>query len=195
MVHKHKSAGFSLVELLVGIVVLLLAMAGLAGLLIKNARMNKIEQMTVEAQANARNCLSMVVQKLRSAGWDPLNVGINVVTLDPDLTDQISQIEVFADYNPEDGDSDDPGEQVLIRHTGNRVEWRQTASSSYETLAINISNDADGNGTPEPMFVPDSTTNPTRITVTITAQSPVPDARTGDFIRYTVTSDVVLRGS
>ena len=192
---KNNAAGFSIVELLVSIVVILLAMAGLAGLLISNARMNKIEQMTVEAQANARNCLSMVVQKLRSAGWDPLNVGINVITLDPNLADQVSEIEVFADFNPEDGDSNDAGEQVLIRHSVDRVEWRQTATSAFETLAINISNDADGDGTPEPMFVPDSTVTPTRITVTITAQSPVPDARTGDFVRYTVSSDVMLRGS
>jgi type II secretory pathway pseudopilin PulG len=193
--NTRRSSGFSIVEMLVSIVVLLLAMAGLAGLLIKNARVNKIEQMTVEAQANARNCLSMVVQKLRSAGWDPLNFGINVVALDPDTTDPISQIEVFADINPEDGATSGVGEQVLIRHNGDRVEWRQTPTSAFETLAINISNDADGDGTPEPMFVPDSTTNPTRITVTITAQSPVPDARTGDFVRYTVTADVLLRGA
>jgi hypothetical protein len=37
------------------------------------------------------------------------------------------------------------------------------------------------------------TPNPTRITVTITAESPVPDPRSGQKIRYTVSSDVVLR--
>jgi len=187
--------GFTMVETLIALTVLLLIMAGLAGMLIQNAHVNKNQQMTVEAQANARNTLSMVVQRLRSAGWDPLNAGINVVNLDPDLTDNISEIEVFADFNPEDGLTDGVDEQVLIRHVGNQVEWRSTPTSPFVVLATNISNDADGDGTPEPMFVPDDTVNPTRITVQITAEAPVADASTGRRVRYTVTSDVLLRGA
>ena len=41
--------------------------------------------MTVEVQGNARNTLSMVVQKLRSAGWDPMNWGIPTVRLDGEV--------------------------------------------------------------------------------------------------------------
>jgi hypothetical protein len=41
--------------------------------------------------------------------------------------------------------------------------------------------------------VPDSTTDPQRITVQITAQSPVIDPVTRDFTRYTVSSDVYIR--
>jgi prepilin-type N-terminal cleavage/methylation domain-containing protein len=196
----HDNAGFSLVELLVSMVVLLLVMIGAAGMLIQSSQVNRVEQMTVEAQANARNCLALVVAKLRSAGWDPLNVGVPTVALDPDPTDGVSQIEVFADLN-QDGETDgtatddDDGEQILIRHTGSRVEWRPTAdvSDPFVVLARNISNDADGDGTPEPMFVPDSTSNPTRVTVQVTAESARADSRTGQPVRYTVTSRVVLR--
>ena len=67
-----------------------------------------------------------------------------------------------------------------------------TRTSAFEILADNISNDANGDGTIEPMFVLDAIP-PTRITVQITAQSPVVDPNTRDFIRYTVSSDVVLR--
>ena len=94
-----------------------------------------------------------------------------------------------------DGDWNDLDEEVLIRHSGNQILWRRDASSSFIVLATNISNDADGNGTIEPMFVPDATPNPSRITVQITAQSPAPDPTSGRFIRYTVSSDVVLRKS
>ncbi len=75
--------GFSLVEFLVSVTVLVLAMIGLASLLIQNARINKSQQMAAEAQANARNTLSMVVQKLRSAGWDPTNNGFRRSTSIP----------------------------------------------------------------------------------------------------------------
>jgi prepilin-type N-terminal cleavage/methylation domain-containing protein len=195
MMRRHNQDGFSLIEMLVSITVLLLAMAGLSSLLIQNARVNKSQQMTVEVQSNARNCLSMIVQRLRSAGWDPLNQGtFTPVVLDQDLSDGIDELEVFADLDM-DGLTDSDDEQVLIRHVGNQVVWRRTNDTSdpFIVLAANISNDANGDGVPEQMFVPDLTPDPTRIRVTITAQSPVPDPTSGEFIRYTVSSDVALR--
>jgi len=192
---RDNQKGFSLVELLVSVTVMTLALSGLATLLIQNARINKSQRMAAEIQANARNTLSMVVQKLRSAGWDPTNAGLPTVTLDPDTTDSISEIEVFADLN-EDGDTLDADEQTLIRHLGasNQVVWRPTSdvNDPFIVLSGDISNDIDGDGNIEPMFVPDANP-PTRITVQITAQSPAPDPTSGEFIRYTVSSDVVLR--
>jgi len=191
MMNVHSQRGFSLIEMLVSITVLLLVMTGLASLLIQNSRINKQQQMTVEAQANARNTLSMIVQKLRSAGWDPGNQGISTLTLDANTGDTISEIEVFADFDG-DGLTDKDDEQVLIRHVNNQVVWRRDPTAAFIVLSDNISNDADGDGTIEPMFVNDAVP-PTRITVQITAQSPAPDPVSGEFIRYTVSSDVVLR--
>lgn len=192
---RRHERGFSLVELLVALLVTLAVMAGLFGLLIESSRINKSKKITMDAQANARSTLSLVVQKLRSAGWDPMNTGlIPTLTLDPDLSDPVSQIEIFADLNM-DGDTDEEREQILIRHQNGQVEWRSSndVSAPFTVLAANISNDADGDGIVEPMFVPDSTTDPTRITVRVTAQSPMRDPMTGDYIRYSVASDVILR--
>jgi type II secretory pathway pseudopilin PulG len=191
---RRYERGFSLVELLVALLVTLAIMAGLFGLLIENSRINKSKRLTMDAQANARSTLSLVVQKLRSAGWDPMNAGIPTLTLDPDTSDPVSQIEIFADLDM-DGDTDEDREQILIRHQNGQVEWRSSndVSAPFTVMATNISNDADGDGVVEPMFVPDSTTDPTRITIRVTAQSPMPDPLTGDFIRYSVASDVILR--
>jgi prepilin-type N-terminal cleavage/methylation domain-containing protein len=192
---RDDQKGFSLVEMLVSVTVMMLALSGLATLLIQNARINKSQRMTVEVQANARNTLSMVVQRLRSAGWDPTNTGLPTVNLDSDTSDANAEIEVFADLN-EDGDTLDAEEQTLIRHLGaaGQIVWRPTSdvNDAFIILSNDISNDSDGDGTIEPMFVPDATP-PTRITVQITAQSPAPDPTSGEFIRYTVSSDVVLR--
>ena len=192
---RDNQKGFSLVELLVSVAVMTLALSGLATLLIQNARINKSQRMTVEVQANARNTLSMVVQRLRSAGWDPTNAGLPTINLDSDTSDANAEIEVFADLN-EDGDTLDAEEQTLIRHLGaaGQIVWRPTSdvNDAFIVLSGDISNDSDGDGTIEPMFVPNATP-PTRITVQITAQSPAPDPTSGEFIRYTVSSDVVLR--
>ena len=186
--------GFSLLELLISLSVTLLIMTGVTQMMLHNARINKAQQMTAQAQSNARNCLAMVVQRLRSAGWDPLNVGIPSVTLDADLGDDISEIEVYADLDS-DGTTDGMDEQVLIRHVGDRIVWRRSndVSEPFVILATNISNDADGDGTIEAMFVPSSTPDPQRITVQITARSPVPDPMSGEFIRFTASTDIVLR--
>jgi Tfp pilus assembly protein PilW len=182
------------VELLVSLTVMTLVAGGLLTFLFHNARLSKTQRLTAEAQANARSCLTTVVQKLRSAGWDPMNAGIATVVLDPDTTDNISQIEIFADLDM-DGTTNGTLEQALIRHVNDRVEWRPTNSTGqpFEIVALHISNDADGDGTPEPMFVPDSTSDPKRITVTVTATSPSRDPVSNDFVRYTVSSEVVLR--
>ena len=178
------------------VAILLLVAGGLATMMIDNSRLNRSQQMTSEVRANAQNCLTLVVQKLRSAGWDPLNAGFAPVALDPNLGDAISQIEVFADRNL-DGDSGDPDEQILIRHNAGRVEWRPTAdpTAPFVVLATNITNDADGDGTIEPMFQPDSLTSPTRITVTVTARSADPDPLSGEFVTFTASTDVTLRGA
>ncbi len=190
----HAQRGFSLLELMVSLTITLLIMTGVTKMMLQNSRINRAQQMTAQVQSNARNCLSMVVQRLRSAGWDPLNVGLPVVVLDTNLGDDISEIEVYADLDS-DGTTDGVDEQVLIRHIGDRIVWRRSndVSGPFVILATNISNDADGNGTIENMFVPSSTPDPQRIRVQITARSPVPDPMSGEFIRFTAGTDVVLR--
>lgn len=184
--------GYSLVELLVSLVIFSGTIAGVAGMLVENSRINKSEQMRVEAQANARNTLSLLVRRLRTAGWDPVDTGLSPVITDANLADAVSELEIFADLNA-DGDIDDEGESVKIRHSGLDVEWRTSAAGSFVPVATNVSNDADGNGSPEPMFVPGGGSPPTRITVRVTAESPVDDPKLGEPYRYTVESEVTLR--
>ena len=134
----------------------------------------------------------MIVGQLRTAGWDPMSAGIPVVQLDTDLGDDISEIETFADLDA-DGDTDGLNEQVLIRHIEDRIEWRREASGSFEILAVGVTNDSDGDGIPEPMFVPDSLTDPTRVIVRITTESAEPDPVTRAPMRFTMASEVVFR--
>jgi prepilin-type N-terminal cleavage/methylation domain-containing protein len=187
--------GFTLIELMVSMTVMLFILAGLAQMALESSRINRAQQMTVQAQANARNCMSMVVQRLRSAGWDPMNTGLQTVAWDAVPGDGISEIEIFTDLDG-DGATNGTDEQMLIQHTNGRIQWRRSndVSEPFTILASNISNDADGDGTVEDMFVEIS--NPPladRVLVQITAQSPAPDPITGEFIRYTVQSEVALR--
>jgi type IV pilus assembly protein PilW len=187
-------AGFSLVEVLVALTIVGLATGAMAGMLIQNSQINRAQQMEAQTQADARQCLTMITQVVRSAGWDPLNTGIAPFVFDTTPLDAPQFLEVHADLN-EDGDTDDEGEEVHIRRSGEKVEWRLGDEDDYPfvTLAENIINDSDGDGVAEAMFVPDSTTNPTRVIVRITARSALPDSRSGAFYRYTLSSEVAVR--
>jgi Tfp pilus assembly protein PilW len=184
--------GFTILEALIASAILLSAMAAIGGMLLQSSRWGRSQQLAASSRSDAQSCLMMILAKLRTAGWDPMSAGIQVVQLDTNLGDNISEIETFADLDA-DGDTDGVNEQVLIRHVGDIIEWRRSASGSFETLAVGISNDSDGDGTPEPMFVPDSTTDPTRVVVQITAESPEPDPVTQAPMRFTVSSEVVFR--
>ncbi len=186
-------AGVTLPELLVSLAILSVVLVGMSSMLIQNLEVNSREQLRAEAQSNARRCMSRVVTTLRSAGWDPGNHGIPTVMLDPDLSDDVSQIEAFIDRDGNGVTSGTAFEQVLIRHVGDRVEWRTDGTGAFAVVATNITNDEDGDGTVEPMFTPDSTVAPRRIFVRITAEASSPDPKTGQAIRYTVTSEVALR--
>ena len=194
MMSPGRQRGFTLLETLIAVTILFLALTAIAGLLLQGSRMNKSQQLTVATQSDARTCLAMILAKLRTAGWDPMSAGIQVVQLDADLGDDIDEIEAFADLDA-DGDTDGVDEQVLIRRIDDRIEWRRSASGSFEILAVGISNDGDGDGNPEQMFVPDSTTDPTRVVVRITAEAPEPDPVTHEPIRYTVSSEIVFRNT
>ena len=187
-------AGFSLLELLVSLSLLLVCVTAAASMTVDGSRRTKARQMEMMIQADARNSLALIETTLRSAGWDPVNSGLQGVVVDSTPSGPDNFIEVLADLN-EDGDTGEAGEHVTFRHHDGRIEWKRTTdvSEPYVPVSENITNDANEDGTIEPMFVPDSTTNPTRITVTITAQSPARDPATGRFIRCTLTSDVVLR--
>ncbi|MDH3283200.1 MAG: prepilin-type N-terminal cleavage/methylation domain-containing protein [Acidobacteriota bacterium] len=194
MKSHHSERGVSLVEAMVSLVLILLIMSAFGGFMVQSAKINKSRLMAVETQATARNTLSLVVQTLRTSGWDPMGTGFAPVITDPDLTDNISEIEVFADLD-EDGSTNSDGEQMIIRHVNDEVQWRRTndVTESFRILGVNITNDADGDGAAEPMFVPDDPVSPTRVIVKITAESPARSAETGEFIRYTVTSEVIFR--
>lgn len=196
MTARNGQDGHTMIEMLIALAVVSLILASSAPLLVQNASLNKTKQMTMAVQADARNSMTMIVNTLRSAGWDPKQIGFSGVNTDPDPSTGDNFIVVVADLNM-DNDILDLNETVEIRHTANRIEWKTVAdpNAPFTIIAENITNDEDDNGVPEPMFLPDSLTNPSRVTVKITARSPEPDPISREFIRYTLSSDVILRGN
>jgi prepilin-type N-terminal cleavage/methylation domain-containing protein len=191
---RPRERGFTLIEVMVSLVLLVFVTTAMSGYLVQSMRTNKAEEMALATQANARNCMTMIQAALRNAGWDPRALGLTAIALDPTPAGADNYIEVFADLDG-DGDTADAKEAITIRHHNDTVEWKTTtAATTYVVLADDVTNDADRDGTVEPMFTPDSSSDPKRITVQITVRSPAPDPRTGSFMIYTLKSEITLRG-
>jgi len=184
--------GFTLIETLVSVAVFSVVATMVASTVLDGAKLTKTEQMTIAAQSDARNCVSLIEQVIRTAGWDPRNSGFAGIQMQSPAQPANNWIQIFADLD-EDGATSSNGEDVTIRLNGTTLEWKKSTAGAFEILSPNITND--GSGVPELMFVPDSAINPKRITVKVTARSPVRDPRTGQYIRATIATDVVLRGS
>jgi len=194
MASSGRQDGMSLIEVMISLAVFSLASIGITGMLIDNSRINKAEQMRAQVQANARNTVSLIAQRIRTAGWDPLELGFQAIVRDDDLTDSENYVELYSDL---DGDNtlDGVGESVRIRHLAGTVEWRLETGGSFIPLAAGISNDADGDTVVEPMLVADTADPPKWIRIRVTAESSSADPRTGEVYRYTVETEVALRGS
>lgn len=190
---ERRQQGFTLLEMMISLCIFCFCVMGLATFLLDSTRLNRRQQMAMTIQADARNCLEMVTNVMRSAGWNPRNAAFAALTLNATNPASADQIEIRADLD-EDGVISAADEDVLIRLNGTSLEWRKSAGGPFVALASDITNDENGDGNAEMMFTPDSATNPTKVTVKITAQSPVPDSRTGQYVRYTVTDVVALRG-
>jgi prepilin-type N-terminal cleavage/methylation domain-containing protein len=184
--------GFTLVEMLISLAIFSVVATMVAKTVVDGAKLTKTEQMTIAAQSDARNCVSLIEQAIRTAGWDPRNAGFAGIQLQLPAVAANNWIEVFSDLD-ENGTTVGDGEDVTIRLNGTKLEWKKSTGGAFEILSPNITNDSAG--AQEPMFTPDSITTPTRITVKVTARSPVPDPRTGRYIRATISTDVVLRGN
>jgi hypothetical protein len=183
--------GIGIVELLVSLVILVVTLVTLATMLSVNTRINGSQQLTLEVQANARSSIALIVPAIRSAGWDPTGAGFVPLQID---TVSGNWIRLFADLNG-DGDTDDASEDVTIRFQGGQIERKSTSDplAPFDVLADGISNDADANGTPEPMFTVDDVAEPTRVAVQVTARSIRKDPASGAFLLRTCASDITLR--
>ena len=105
---RSSELGFSLMELVVSLAVFSLTAAGFASMLVDNAKLNKSQQMAITAQSDARNCVTIIEQALRTAGWDPQNTGFSGITLQSPPVASNNWIQIRADLD-EDAAHDERG--------------------------------------------------------------------------------------
>lgn len=112
---RRAEAGFSLVEMLTVTAVVAIVMLLAGELITRMQRGYETQREQLEAIDNARAALDTMVRLVRMAGNNPRQLGgVLAIVPDADGNGSPDSLGVMADWNPADGDFDDPYESVLF---------------------------------------------------------------------------------
>lgn len=109
---KGRTAGFSTVAMLVSFLLLGLLLSPLVGTILTAQRgfvKGRERSTAVNAERHAHLMLSRYI---RLAGASPTGVPVTGIDPDPDGNGSFDSIRLRADFNPPDGDTADPGEDL-----------------------------------------------------------------------------------
>ncbi len=100
---EDKERGFTLVELLIGMLVGLIVLGALASTFIIQSKSYDVQEQVVEMVQSARAAMDMISHEVRMAGYDPSLSSTGIVGIPYDA----DQLQILADLN-NDGNTDDP---------------------------------------------------------------------------------------
>ena len=122
-------AGFTLTELLVSMTLLSVVMGSVVSV-ITTVQRDYARQRTRDGSMTAVRSAELLLGRVfRTAGADPNKVGITGIQAQPNGN---GSVRVRADFNPADGDTNDPLEDVTIDLSGTdmRVKWQGTGAAT-----------------------------------------------------------------
>jgi len=112
---KVSNQGFTLLELLVGMAVSLLAMGAIYSTFLSQHKSYLVQDQTATMQQNLRAAMFYMQREIRMAGCDPMNTGNFGITTGQALANSITFTEDVRGDNPgdpPDGDTGDPNENI-----------------------------------------------------------------------------------
>lgn len=139
MNNRHASmsrrAGFSIMEVMVAMAIFTVVMAALMSVVIGLQRRFVDQRERVRAQESLRVAQMTLGPLLRAAGADPKNSGLTSVNVDPDNDGIFDDLRVKTDFNPIDGDVDDPLEDVHVYVASDTMWIRWQVGAAPQPLA------------------------------------------------------------
>jgi type IV pilus assembly protein PilW len=161
----QKTAGFTLIEVMVSMTIGLVVLAAVAGTFTVQLRQNSAEEQLAQMQQDVRGALDLMVREIEMAGFKPAGVAVNGIATSTATTLRI-KLDLDSTGSTTDGATDD----ISYTYSSGVLTRTLNNPASSATLADNLTlfsfSYLDANGA--------ATTTSTavrRITINITAQT------------------------
>lgn len=125
----HDDRGFSLVELLVTMVVILAVLATVTHIFVQSDKVYRQQRSHLDRRSSTAATLDMIVRLLRQA---------QTITTDPDGNGLLDSVAITADWNPRDGDTTDPYEDIRFSAAGGALVKLEPADAAPVAFADGI---------------------------------------------------------
>ena len=134
----RSEVGFSLIEILITTGLLIVIVGAASTLFVDISKGHVAQQDASEMQQNERFAMDAVLRAVRGAGNNPLGLSFDRFDLDPDGDAQFNSLRIRSDFNPPDGDLNDPEEVLLFSVSNGVLQMTDELSGTTTELAHNI---------------------------------------------------------
>ena len=138
MTRRSWGPGFTLIEMLVALTVMSALLTAVTSTMLSLQRGFVAQRENAQAEQSLRAAQLTVAAVLRSAGANPGGGATGLLDPDPEGHGRFDNIRVVSDFNPVDGDTNDPLEDVLVLVQSDTLLVRWTAAGSPEPMAYPV---------------------------------------------------------
>lgn len=139
---KVKSAGgdqgYSLLEIMVAVAIMMLILAGISTLLVEGQRISAGQTDFLRMHQSARTAMDLMSREILMAGYDPTNPIYPFIRTPPILDPSANTLRILADLN-NDGDTSDADENVYYEWDAASNEITRDTGAGGVVIARNIS--------------------------------------------------------
>ena len=132
------SGGFSTLGMIISLVLLGLFLSPLLGTVISAQRGFVTTQERARATGNMRYGHLALTRIMRVAGSSPSTTSVQAIDPDPDGNGNFDDVRLRADYNPPDGDTNDPGEDFTYFLQADTMFVRVGAAGTPQPYLIGV---------------------------------------------------------
>lgn len=132
------TSGFSTVGMLVSFLLLGVLLSAVVGTIVNAQRDMIVSQERSTAMNSERHAHLMLSRFIRLAGGSPTGVPIAGLDPDPDGNGSFDSVRLRSDFNPPDGDTADPGEDLLFFVRGDTMLVAESATGAEEPYLVGV---------------------------------------------------------
>ncbi len=135
---SRADAGFTLVELLITTIVVLLTLGITTTAIVATQRNYSAQRERLETANQARAAMDAITRLVRMSGSNPLNIAVTPLRADPDFNNVYDSIRIQSDWNPADGVLDDPYEDITFSVAGGQLVKQEPSDPGPVVFAENV---------------------------------------------------------